>query len=92
MHAVVFQVDMKPDWEGDPDVELDEFVRFFNTVPGFVRATWTSDGTRGLSFIVFDSEESARTVAANASVPPDAAVTFRSADVYQIVREATAEG
>ena len=87
MHAVVFQVDFKPDWDGDADAELDALVGFMKIMPGFVRGTWTSDGERGLSFLVFDSEEAARELAANAFVPPDASVTFRSADVYEIARD-----
>lgn len=87
MHAVVFQVDMKQDWEGDTDHELDQLVAMMKSVPGFVRATWTTDGTTGLSFIVFESEEGARGIADNASMPPDASVTFRSVDVYEVVRD-----
>jgi len=87
MHAIVFQVDFKSGWEGDPDAELDALVGFVKAVPGFVRGTWTTDGTRGLSFILFDSEEAARTFAANAAVPPDAGVTMRSVDVYEVARD-----
>lgn len=87
MYAVVFQVDMKPGWQGDQDQELDVMADAMKSVPGFVRGTWTSDGTHGLSFIVFASEEAARAVAANAAVPPEASVTLRSADVYEIARD-----
>jgi hypothetical protein len=87
MHALVFQADFKENWQGDTAAELDQLVAMIKSVPGFVRGTWATDGKRGLSFIVFDSEESARAVAANASIPPDASVVFRSADVYQIARD-----
>lgn len=87
MYAVVFQVDVKENWQGDVEAELDQFVGMLKSVPGFVRGTWTTDGRRGLSFIVFDNEQSARAVVANAAVPPDASVAFRSADVYEIVRD-----
>lgn len=87
MYAVVFQVDMKPGWQGDQDRELDVMADAMKSVPGFVRGTWASDGTRGLSFIVFSAEQAARAVAANAAVPPDASVTLRSADVYEISRD-----
>ena len=87
MHAVVFQVDFKQDWQGDVDAELDQLVGLLTSVPSFVRGTWATDGGRGLSFVVFDDEQSARAAAANAAAPPDAAVVFRSADVYQIVRD-----
>lgn len=87
MYAVVFQVDMKDAWQGDADAELDQLIGFIKSVPGFVRGTWTTDGRRGLSFILFDNEESARTLAMNAAIPPEASVVFRSADVYQVARD-----
>jgi hypothetical protein len=87
MHAVVFQVDMKTGWEGDLDAELDAVVGMTKSSPGFVRATWASDGTKGTSFIVMKDEASAREMAANAGVPPDASVTFRSVDVYEVYRD-----
>ena len=88
MHAVVFEVDMKEGWEASAEQELDQLVGFLRSVPGFVRGTWTTNGTTGLSFIVFDSEEAARGTADNASMPPDSPVTLRSVDVYEVVREA----
>jgi hypothetical protein len=87
MHAVVFQVDMKQDWEGDADQELDKLTAMLKEVPGFVRGTWATDGSRGISFLLFESEEAAHGVADNASMPPDSSVTFRSADVYEVVRD-----
>ena len=87
MHAVVFEVDMKQGWEGNADAELDQLATMMKSVPGFVRGTWTTDGRRGLSFLLFESQESAEGLAANASMPPDASVTFRSVDVYEVVRD-----
>ncbi len=87
MHAVVFQVDMKQGWEGKVEAELDQLVTMLKSVPGFVRGTWTTDGRRGLSFLLFESQETADGVAANASMPPDASVTLLSADVYEVVRD-----
>lgn len=88
MHAAVFHVDMKQGWEGDAQAELDQLVGMLKSVPGFVRGTWTTNGTTGLSFLLFESEEAARTVADNAAMPPDASVIFRSVDVYAVVRDA----
>ena len=88
MHAVVFEVDIKQDWEGDADRELDQLASMMKSIPSFVRGSWASDGTRGISFIVFESEETARGVAANASMPATASVTFRNVGVYEIAREA----
>jgi quinol monooxygenase YgiN len=87
MHAVVFHVDMKPGWEGSAEAELDQLVTMVKSVPGFVRGTWTTDGRRGLSFLLFESQESAQALAANASMPPDAGVSLRSVDVYEVVRD-----
>ena len=87
MHAVVFEVDMKPEPTGDPDQELDGLVGFIKSLPGFVRGTWATDGARGLSFLVFDSEETARGLADSAFAPPDANVTFRSVVTYEVVRD-----
>ena len=87
MHAVVFQVDMKPGWEEKVEAVLDQLVTMVKSVPGFVRGTWTNDDRRGLSFRLFESQESAEGLAANASMPPDASVTLRSVDVYEVVRD-----
>ena len=87
MHAVVFQVDMKQDWEGNADQELEQLVTMVKSVPGFVRGTWATDGQRGLSFLVFETQQAARGVADNAAVPPDAGITLRSVDVYEVVRD-----
>ena len=87
MYAVVFQVDMKDNWEGDPDQDLDALVGFSKTLPGFVRGTWTQSGPRGLSFLLFESEGAARSVADNASPPPCGPATLRCVDVYQVQRD-----
>ena len=87
MHAVVFQVDMKQGWEGKVEAELDQLVTMVKSVPGFVRGTWANDDRRGLSFLLFESQETAEGIAANASMPPDASVTLLSADVYEVVRD-----
>jgi hypothetical protein len=87
MHAVVFQVDFKPDWSGDPDAELDQLTGFIKTTPGFIRGTWATDGQHGLSFILFESEAAARAIADNAHVPDEASAVLRSASVYEVARD-----
>ena len=87
MYAVVFEVDFKTDWSGDPDVELDQLTGFIKSAPGFVRGTWTSDGRRGLSFILFDNEAHARAIADNAHMPDDASGILRSVAVYEVARD-----
>lgn len=88
MHAVVFEVDMKDGWEATVDQELDYLVQSLKEVPGFVRGTWATDGTTGLSLIQFDTREVAQDIADNASLPPDASATLRSVRVFEVQREA----
>jgi hypothetical protein len=87
MHAVVFQVDFVPGREQQHDRELDFVTGMMKSTPGFIHGTWLGDDKRGLSCLLFDSEQAARTVADNAALPPDAAVRFRSADVYAVARD-----
>jgi hypothetical protein len=87
MHAVVFQVDFVPGREEQQEGELDFLTGMMQSTPGFVRGTWLGDERRGLSCIVFDSEQAARAVADNAALPPDAAVELRAVDVYAVARD-----
>lgn len=87
MHAVVFHVDFVPGREQQLDAELDFLSGMMQSTPGFVRGTWMGDSQRGISCILFDSEESARAVAANAAVPPDAAAKLQRVDVYAVARD-----
>jgi len=87
MHAVVFQVDLVPGREQQQDRELDFITAMMKSTPGFVRGTWLGDDTRGLSCLLFSSDQAARTVADNAALPPDAAAKFRSVDVYAVARD-----
>lgn len=87
MYAAVFQVDMKQDWPGDVEAELDELTTMTRSTPGFVRGTWVTDGTSGMSFLLYESEATAREMVQNAFVPPDASVIFRSVDVYEVARD-----
>lgn len=88
MHAVVYTVDIKPTaTQGQLDAELDHLIGHVTAIPGFVRGTWASDGSTGLSIQLFEDEQTARDIAANAAVPPEAGVTFRSAQVYEVARD-----
>ena len=86
MHAVVFQVDFVPGREQQQEGELEFLTGMMKSTPGFVHGTWLGDHERGLSCILFDSEEAAHTVANGARLPPDAAATLRSVDVYAVAR------
>jgi quinol monooxygenase YgiN len=87
MYAVVYHVDVKPDWTGDVEAELDQLAETTKVAPGFVRASWASDGKTGLSFIVMADEQSARAIANTDGVPPEASVEFRSVEVLEIARD-----
>lgn len=87
MHAVVFEVDFKKGWEGDADAELDQLVSMVKSVPGFVSGTWVGDDRLGVSFLLFESEQSAKGIAENASLPPTASATLRSVNVYEVLRD-----
>jgi quinol monooxygenase YgiN len=87
MHAVVFHVDMKPEWEGDMKAELDQVAEQTKATPGFVRGSWASDGKTGMSFIVLKDEASARKLAENAEIPPEASVSFRSVEVLEVRKD-----
>lgn len=88
MHAVVFTVEFKPSaTQQQLDNELDHLVSHIRAIPGFVRGTWATDGRTGVSLQLFSDEAAARNVAANAAVPADAAVSLRSANVYEVARD-----
>lgn len=88
MHAVVYEVEFKKDWEGDADAELDMLVASTVAEAGFVSGLWLSDGTSGLAVVVLDSEALARAAADSAAVPAEASVTMRSAKAYEVRRTA----
>ena len=90
MHAVVFKVEIEEGREDAARAGLGPLIDFVKKAPGFVRGTWVGGSRRGLSLIVFETEDGARKVADNPSVPPDAPVTLRSVDVYEVLGEATA--
>jgi len=80
-------VDFVPGREHQQDAELDFLTGMVKSTPGFIHGTWLGDDKRGLSCILFDSEDSARAVADGAGLPPDASATFRSVDVYAVARD-----
>lgn len=88
MHAVVFEVAIKPGI--DPavaDAELDKMIGQVKNLPGFIRGIWATDGTTGLSFQLYADEDVARQLVDNVTVPPGSAVEFRSARMFAVVRD-----
>lgn len=60
--------------------------------PGFVSATWmrATDGSAGRGVLLFDSEDNAKAAAKMAAEgpPPEAPVTFRSAEIFEVLAQA----
>ena len=88
MHAVMYEVEHKPGWEGDAEAELDMIVEGTKQVEGFVNGWWISDGTTGFAIILLESEDVARAEAEGAAITPEASLTLRSAKVYEVKRTA----
>jgi hypothetical protein len=91
MHAVVVTVTIN-----EPEAALqmlrDEVVPRASQSPGFVTGYWlrSEDNNLGLSMIVFESEEAARSVAREieSAGPPRDAVTFNSVEVREVAAHA----
>jgi hypothetical protein len=90
MHAVVGNVTIH-DFERGLPVLRDEIVPQVRQAPGFVGAYWLrSDGNRGMSVIVFESEDTAQALARRieSEGPPTDAVTLNSVEVREVVARA----
>jgi hypothetical protein len=87
MHAVVVNVTVR-DQEAALSQLRDQVVPQVSGAPGFVAGYWVGlDGGRGTSIVVFESEEAARTAAAQAQAPGEA-VNFDSVEVGEVVANA----
>jgi hypothetical protein len=87
MHAVVVNVTVH-----DPDAATaalrDQVVPQVSGTPGFVAGYWLGlEGGRGTSVIVFESEDAARSAAAQAQSPGDF-VTFDNVEIGEVVAKA----
>ena len=87
MHAVVVNVTVH-----DPDAATaalrDQVVPQVSGTPGFVAGYWLGlEGGRGTSVIVFESEDAARSAAAQAQSPGDY-VTFDNVEIGEVVAKA----
>ena len=88
--AVVVNVTIN-DLEPATEVLHSEVVPRTSQAPGFVAGYWTrSQDNKGLSMVVFDSEDAAQAAAQQlqASGPPTDAVTFDSVEVREVVANA----
>jgi hypothetical protein len=87
MHAVVLNVTVN-DEDAARAALRDQVVPQVSGTPGFVAGYWVGlDGGRGTSVVVFESENAARSAAAQAQLPSDF-MTFDSIEVGEVVATA----
>jgi len=93
MHAVVGQVKIDRSREDEATKTLNEIVvPRAQQMAGFVGGTWCRalQDDRGISVLLFESEEEARAAAEQMrqGPPPGTPATFVSADVFEVVAQA----
>ena len=87
MHAVVLNVTVH-DREAGERALREQVVPRTSQARGFVAGYWLAmPGGKGLSVLVFDSQDAARTMAEQAQ-PPGDFVTFDSLELAEVVAEA----
>ena len=88
MHAVIVQVTIK-DREASEGFLKEQLVPGVAQAPGFVTGHWVNiGGDRGISMIVFESEEAATGFAESEIRPPEEVVTIESIQVGEVVANA----
>jgi hypothetical protein len=87
MHAVVLNVTVN-DEDAARAALRDQVVPQVSGTPGFVAGYWVGlDGGRGTAVVVFESEDAARSAAAEAQ-PPGDLLSFDSVEVGEVVANA----
>jgi hypothetical protein len=87
MHAVVVRVSIK-DSENATSELRERVVPGASQSPGFVAGYWTRKDDTGLSMIVFDSEESAQSVADRLPEMVPESVDLQGVEVREVVANA----
>ena len=90
MHAVVVRVNIN-DFDRARQFLTEQAVPGASQAPGFIAGYWTrSEDDRGLSMIVFESEDNAREAVKmiEAAAPQNDAVTFEDIEVREVVASA----
>ena len=89
MHAIVGISRLKPG--ATPEV-VQNILERMRGAPGFVSGTvaWSTDGERGRSMFLFESQDSAKAALEQAlsSMPTDAPMEIESAEVCEVVAHA----
>jgi len=87
MHAVVINVTVN-DQDAARAALRDQVVPQVAATPGFVAGYWVGlDGDRGTTVVVFESEDAARSAAAEAQ-SPGVSLSFDSVEVGEVVASA----
>jgi hypothetical protein len=87
MHAVVLNVTVSDAYAAAAAVR-EQVVPQVSGTPGFVAGYWVRlDRGRGTAVVVFESEDAARSAAAEAQ-PPGDLMTFESVEVGEVVADA----
>jgi hypothetical protein len=87
MHAVVIPVTFNDSTAAR--AELDQLVPQVSGIPGFVAGYWVAlSQDQGTAMVVFDSEDSAKALAAQAQAAPAGAVTPGRIEVGEVLAHA----
>jgi hypothetical protein len=88
MHALVFDVTIKDRTQGEQFLK-ERIVPGVSQLPGFVAGYWVNiDESHGMSLVVFESEEAARSAMEAGPRPPEDAVTINSVQPGEVVAHA----
>jgi hypothetical protein len=88
MHALVFNVTIRDRAQGEQFLK-ERIVPGVAQLPGFVAGYWVNSGeTQGVSLVVFESEEAARSAMEGGPRPPEEAVTIDSVELGEVVAHA----
>lgn len=85
MHALVFDVTIKDRTQGEQFLK-ERIVPGVQQLPGFVAGYWVNrGGDQGVSLVLFDSEEAARSAMESGPRPPEEAVRIDSVELGEVV-------
>lgn len=87
MYAVVVRVKINDESNAEAQLK-EEVVPRVSQAPGFVAAYWTRKDNEGLSMIVFESEDAARTAEQRVADGVPDGVTLQSTEVREVVANA----
>ena len=92
MHAVVVTVSIAPGQiEASRKALAEQVVPRVSKAPGFVKGYWTAgaDGGRGMSFVLFETEQDAENAGKIVrSTPPPPGVTLNAVEVREVIAQA----